>query len=156
MKLKNMLSTFIVFVLAMGVFSQSAFAMTGVGDTKENAISLFPNILDGTLKQDVNLYIDSASDKDWFKWTNTTGKDLSLLAAIQPKDKNSHLRIGMIIQYPSGKETDIFYPILNDPGSAQTLSGFHLPPGTTVYINIDARTFGTPSQYWFLFRLYQF
>ncbi|WP_430111012.1 hypothetical protein [Paenibacillus sp. B1-33] len=160
MKLKNMLSTFIVFVLAMGVFSQSAFAMTGVGDTKENAISLFPEMISsgwGVGQQDVNMYIDSASDQDWFKWTNITGKDLVLRAAIQPKDENSYLRIGMIIQYPSGKQTSIFYADpSNGPEKAKTLDGFQLPPGATVYISIDASTFGTSSQYWFLFRLFQF
>lgn len=160
MRLKYMLSTFFVFVLAIGVFSQSAFAMTGVGDTKENAISLFPEMIPSGSQvgaQDVNLYIDSASDRDWFKWTNTTGKDLALRAAIQPKDENSYLRIGMIIQYPSGKQTSIFYADpSNRPGNAQTLDGFHLPPGATVYISIDAKTFGTTSQYWFMFRLFQF
>lgn len=157
MRLKSVLSVFVAFVLVL-VFTQNAFAMTGVGDTKESAISLFPKTYDnGNMGQDVNLYIDSASDQDWFQWTNTTGKDLSVLAAIQPKDRNSYLRVGMIIQYPSGQETTIFYSDPSyGPGNAQTLSGFYLPPGATVYIKVDSRTYGTPCQYMFIFELTKF
>ncbi|CAH8770202.1 hypothetical protein [Paenibacillus dendritiformis] len=157
MRLKSVLSVFVAFVLVL-VFTQNAFAMTGIGDTKENAIALFPETdSSGFMHQRFDLYIDSASDQDWFKWKNTTGENLSVFAAIQPKDRNSYLRVGMIIQYPSGQETTIFYSDPSyGPGNAQTLSGFYLPPGATVYIKVDSRTFGTPCQYMFIFELTKF
>lgn len=155
MRLKSVLSVFVAFVLVL-VFTQSAFAMTGVGDTREDAIDLFPTG-SSRLNQKIDLYIDSASDQDWFKWKNTTGENLSPFAAIQPKDENSYLRVGMIIQYPSGQETTIFYSDPSyGPGNSQSLAGFYLPPGATVYIKVDSRTFGTPCQYTFFFGLDKF
>lgn len=160
MRLKNVLSTVVGFVLVL-VFTQNAFAMTGVGDTRESAISLFPEVYEsGNIGQDINLYIDSASDQDWFQWTNTTGLNKSLFVVLRPDGSTnnylSYLRLGLIIQYPSGKETSIFYADPSyGPGDSKILSGFILPPGATVYIKIDSTSFKSPTQYNMIFRLFR-
>ncbi|MCM3337511.1 hypothetical protein M3650_02325 [Paenibacillus sp. MER TA 81-3] len=56
MKFKKLISTFLVFAMIL-VFSQSAFAATGIADTREKALTLFPG-------QSYSLVIENSKDQD--------------------------------------------------------------------------------------------
>ncbi|MFW5433116.1 hypothetical protein [Paenibacillus apiarius] len=93
MRFKKMLTTFIVFAL-VSVFSQSAFALTGVEDTQENAISLFPAPSGPDFDQDIDLYLDSSQDKDWIKWQIHLEKINFLVHTYRQKVENVTLDLG--------------------------------------------------------------
>ncbi|WP_157259640.1 hypothetical protein [Paenibacillus sp. OSY-SE] len=154
MKFKKIVSTFFVFAFVL-VFSQSAFALTGVGDTQENAISLFPAPSGDDLFQDIDLYLDSSEDKDWFKWTNTTGENKFLGAYLSSKGRECNFRLGMTIKYTPTRNSNMVYADYIGPGNAQMIDNIIIPPWATVYIKIDSTKF-VPEQYVFYFRLYQY
>lgn len=138
MKLRNVLSLLLV-ALFMITLSQSAFAtdvgtnVVGIGDSKEKAITLFgdPEL------DNYSLYLSSADDKDWFKWTNTTGEDKFVAAYLSPEGNKCAFRLGMLIDYGNARESE-FYAKYIGPGNGQSLKNLYIPKGATVYVVVDS------------------
>ncbi|MFW5435658.1 hypothetical protein [Paenibacillus apiarius] len=150
MKFKKSFSAFFVFVMVL-VFSQSAFAAKGIGDTKETAINIFP-------KQEIRLFIEGDGDKDWFTWTNNTGETKYIASTLWPSVGNCKFRLGVNIDYHNGRNSEILYAW--DPtddgyskGSVHTISNLLVPPGATVYYVVDSRN-GIMEEYKISHRIY--
>lgn len=145
MKLKKVFSLLLVAVFLLT--SQSAFAATGIGDTKDQAISIFPN-------QEINLFLSDSTDKDWYKWTNTTGSAKKVTAHIWPPfDNQCFYRLGMMIDYNDGSTpTSIFYSEYGGP-EFQSIYNVYIPDGATVFLVVDSVKF-VLSQYSIQFYAY--
>ncbi|WP_019420429.1 hypothetical protein [Paenibacillus sp. OSY-SE] len=136
MKHKKFISMFLVFAMAF-IFSQSAFAAKGIGDTKETAINIFP-------KQEIRLFIEGDGDKDWFIWTNNTGATKYLSGALEPGVGKCRYKFGVIIDYNNGRVSDILFAqdpvdIGQSEWSIHTINGILIPPGATVYYVVESK-----------------
>lgn len=128
MKFKKTISTFIMLAMVL-VLSQSAFAAKGIGDDPKSAISLIPG-------KSMNLYIEDSTDKDWFTWTNDTGKTKSILAYAQPTDDWKNMRLAFKIQYNENTSTGLMYANYN-VGVAQFIENVYIPSGAKLYILVE-------------------
>ncbi|MCY9513298.1 hypothetical protein [Paenibacillus apiarius] len=135
--MKKYVSTLLVFALML-VFSTSAFAANGIGDTKESAISLIN-------EQAISLFIEDSTDRDWFKWTNNTGVTKEFTAWNIPKDESDweSWRFALQISYNNGRSTGMMYA---EPGRNQYFTGVQVPNGATIYLMVE-KTKGAMSQY---------
>lgn len=159
MKFKNAITTLAIVASLIGS-SQSAFAAeaveateqaitpfaAGVGDTKNSAITLFGD-------QDVDLYLSSINDQDWFKWTNNTGQDKLVAGYLQPKGSKSDFKFALEITYPSGKTSSQLVARDIGPGNSQVLENIYIPAGGTAYFLVGSDRYEM-EQYSFWFRLY--
>ena len=131
--------------------SSSVFAayvkpyVTGIGDTKESAISI------PSTSEDYSLFLSNAQDQDWFKWTNNTGQGKLVSAFLRPHGNQCIFRIGMQIKYADGKESGVFYGATPTHGNGTSLYRVYIPEGATAYIVIDSTYFAL-EQYDLLFR----
>ncbi|WP_157259795.1 hypothetical protein [Paenibacillus sp. OSY-SE] len=126
MKFKKSFSMFFVFVMVL-VFSQNAFAAVGVGDTKESAINLFP-------PSSIELYISNSKDKNWFTWTNNTGKMKMLTSFLNPSSDSNKFRLGFLMEYINGRKTDLLYA---STLPSHIISNIYIPDGAKLYIVVD-------------------
>ncbi|GIP59212.1 hypothetical protein [Paenibacillus woosongensis] len=131
MKFKKMLTVLFTSVLLL-TFSSSTSAMPGVADTQETALTYFPG-------QFYSLYLSSdSSDKDWFKWTNNTGKNqfAEAWAAFEGGDPNK-FRLGYRIDYGNGRQSDLVYLSKDGNGNSIALQYLYVPQGATLYVVVD-------------------
>ncbi|OBY76470.1 hypothetical protein BBG47_26935 [Paenibacillus sp. KS1] len=128
--MKKFVSTLLVFTLML-VFSTNAFAAKGIGDTPETAITLFPRNI-------VNLYIEDSTDKDWFTWTNNTGKIQRLYAWAQPTptDDWRNFRLAFKIEYGDNTSTRLMYSNYNI-GPLQAIDNIYIPNGAKLYLLVE-------------------
>ncbi|WGU95596.1 hypothetical protein QJQ58_04810 [Paenibacillus dendritiformis] len=87
MKFKKTISTFIMLAMVL-VLSQSAFAATGIADTREKAITMF------LPQSPITLFISDAEDQDWYTWTNNTGQDRFIYVNLQSGSGNTFIKLG--------------------------------------------------------------
>ncbi|MDG0871271.1 hypothetical protein L3476_10950 [Paenibacillus thiaminolyticus] len=99
--MKKFVSTLLVFALML-VFSTSAFAIPGMGDTMEKAIKIEPGIK-------FNGVIQDSTDYDWFTWENKTTKNRYLNFQIWTPSAQNNLQLGAVMVYPFGHQTLPFY-----------------------------------------------
>ncbi|MMZ63110.1 hypothetical protein D1872_253470 [compost metagenome] len=144
MKLKKVLTVLFTTMMLL-TFSSSASAATGIGDTKESAIT----IVDGT---NYNLFLSDSLDKDWFKWTNNTGEFKFVAAYLVSGSQVAHYRLGMKIEYSPTRTSDLVYAQSTGPGSFQAIDNILIPPGASVYYVVDSVAYSL-MQYTFSFRL---
>lgn len=128
MKHKRFVTSILAFVFML-VFATSVFAAKGIGDTQESAITIFP-------KNAVNLYIEGNTDKDWFIWTNNTGKMQRFVAWIQPKDDWNNFRLALKIQYIDNTSTGLMYANYNI-GPHQFIENIYIPNGAKLYLLVE-------------------
>ncbi|WP_068617410.1 hypothetical protein [Paenibacillus tuaregi] len=140
MKLKKSLAVLLTSLMLLTV-SQSAFAAevtpyaVGVGDTKTQAITI------PSTSENFSLFLSNSEDKDWYKWTNTTGKDQYLSAFLAPVGNQNAFRLGLQIAYTNGLETSISYPYYSGPGNSQSHTDVLIPNGATAYLIVDSTKF---------------
>ncbi|MBG9736217.1 hypothetical protein [Paenibacillus alvei] len=126
--MRKFASTLLVFALMLS-FSSNAFAAKGVGDNHESAITLFP-------KNTVNLYVEDSTDKDWFTWTNNTGKMQKFTAWAHPKDDWKNFRLAFQIEYSDNTKTRLLYANYNI-GPLQSIDNIYIPNGAKLYLLIE-------------------
>ncbi|MDR9857215.1 hypothetical protein RJP21_26815 [Paenibacillus sp. VCA1] len=166
MKLKKMLSILLISSSLLAI-SPSAFAdsaepataqpsgtitpyVSGLGDTRNNAITLMN-------MQEYSLYIDSAQDEDWYKWTNNTGVAQLVTTGVLNLGPQNSLQISSIVQYTDGRETTMLYAeptIVGNNSKQSNMRNLYVPDGATVYLRINANKFAAIEQYKFNFSFY--
>ncbi|NEZ42215.1 hypothetical protein [Paenibacillus alvei] len=92
--MKKFVSTLLVFALML-VFSISAVAMPGMGDTMEKAIKIEPGIK-------FNGVIQDSTDYDWFEWQNNTSKNRFFSFEIKSPSAENNLQLGVQFYHRSG------------------------------------------------------
>lgn len=130
MKFKKMLAALFTSVLLL-TFSTPVGAVTGIGDTKETALTLVP-------KQEYNLFLSDRSDKYWFKWTNNTGEFKSILGFLNPSKGDCDFRLGLIIRYGDGNESAILYTQNLGGANSRYFDNILVPNGASVYLVVDS------------------
>lgn len=126
MKFKKMLTVLFTSVLLL-TFSSPAGAVTGLGDTKASAITLIP-------LTEYNLFISNSTDQDWYSWKNNTGG--AVYASGFLNQGNVNHRVGFMIKYADGFETDMLYA-MSKPHHSIHWNGFIIPNGATVYLVVE-------------------
>ncbi|UHA72548.1 hypothetical protein [Paenibacillus sp. 481] len=111
MKLKKFLAVLMV-ASSLTVFAPSAFAMPGMGDTKEAAIKI-----DFDVK--IHGYLQDSKDYDWYTWENRTGKNRFLHFSVSTNSEHSGLLLGAVVDYPFGQRSIPFY---SDPTNKRSLN----------------------------------
>jgi len=103
----------------------------GIGDTQDKALTLIPS-------QNYTLFLDeNRDDKDWFKWTNNTGENKFVSFEALLDGSRRDFRLGFIIDYGNGRDTDIVYTDTETSGNLMSLSNLYLTPGATVYVVVE-------------------
>ncbi|WP_051236838.1 hypothetical protein [Paenibacillus pinihumi] len=139
MKLKKLFIA--VMVICMLSFSQSAFAITGIGDTRDTAIpiSMCPPL---TGCQGINLFLSNANDVDWFKWENNTGAARTINVVFQSPSNASYV-IGATMML-NNHLYGTLYPKEHSPGQLLAFT-YYVPAGATFYAVVEAKTFSSSS-----------
>lgn len=167
-KIKKFLSVLLISAVVL-IPSASAFAeensqvsevrpmVVGIGDTQSTAISLLLNGEGGVLGGVIyDLFIQNSTEKDWFKWTNTTSTYKRVYATVGGFTGNGPTRAGYKINYNNGfGETQLFYTEKAGTTESQTFGNIFVPPGATVYIVVDAPNFSSPPAYHLNFSAYE-
>jgi hypothetical protein len=161
-KIKKLLSLLIISAIVM-LPSASAFAenvnstevtpyIVGIGDSQATAISLLLNEYGGVV---YDLFIQNSTEKDWFKWTNTSSGYKRVYATVGGYSGNGVTRAGYKINYNNGfGETQIFYTEKANTTESQTFGNIFVPAGATVYIVVDAPNFSSAPAYHLNFSAY--
>ncbi|MNW51749.1 hypothetical protein D3C74_292420 [compost metagenome] len=144
MKLKKVLMVLFTSMMLL-TFSSSANAATGIGDTKESAIT----IVDGS---NINLFLSDSLDKDWFKWTNNTGEFKFASGYLVSSSQVAHYRLGIKIEYSPTHTSDLIYAQSTGPGSFQAIGSILIPPGASIYYVVDSVAYSL-MQYTFSLRI---
>lgn len=162
MKVKKMLAALLISTSVFS-FSQAAFAdnattsevtpmAVGVGDTRDQAIALLQQ------SNQFNLFLQSAEDEDWYKWTNNTGHDRFVFAAVWPTGSADNiLDLGAIVQYDETRETNLISGGLTTKGNPSWPSFYqnlYVPEGATLYLRVKAHEFVKTEAYEFSFTYY--
>lgn len=140
MKLKKLLTVLLTSMLLL-TLSTSVFASdvsptaVGVGDTRESATSF---ILNSSNKAEYSLFLQSSSDEDWYKWTNTTNKTRIVGIQCQSTDSNTASRIGIQYDYGNGVLSSLMYADSSGQTSNHYMTNIAVPPGSTIYVVLDA------------------
>ncbi|MDU0332633.1 hypothetical protein RW092_20905 [Paenibacillus sp. 3LSP] len=142
MKIKKILGVLFTSMLLL-TMSTSVFAADvtpnaiGIGDTREQAITLFDNTM-------YTLYNSGPNDYDWYKWTNDTGTDRFFNATLYPTASGTSLNMGVIIYYPSSNIESTFIPgQRNVPSNGVIIENLYIPAGAVVYLRIGNDLSGT-------------
>ncbi|MGM1050263.1 MAG: hypothetical protein ACQEXX_29655 [Bacillota bacterium] len=160
MKLKKLFSILIISASLMTI-SQSAFAdatnvntndfvvptVAGLGDTKDQAIDIFD-------RQEYNLFLQSANDEDWFKWTNNTGQGRFTYGHLYNRGPENVISTGVVIKYNDTKESTMLMTQPTSKGNTTNSSTFlnvYVPEGATLYMRVKANEFVNTEQYSFTF-----
>lgn len=168
MKIKKILSVLLISSVVM-LPSASAFAeensqlsevtpfVVGIGDSQSTATSLLLNGQGGVLGGVVyDLFIQNSTEKDWFKWTNTTASYKRVYATVGGFAGNGPTRAGYKINYNNGfGETQVFYTEKAGTTETQAFGNLFVPAGATVYIVVDAPNFSSPPAYHLNFSAYE-
>lgn len=148
MKMKKLFSILLISASLITV-SQSAFAdeastnsevtpqVIGVGDTRATAIDLFNG-------SDYSLFLESATDEDWFKWTNNTGAPKLIYSLAYNKGLENIIVQSAIFQYGDGGESGVIYANPTTKGNtsgASTFEFLYVPAGTTIFFKVQAQEF---------------
>ncbi|OPA75674.1 hypothetical protein BVG16_20290 [Paenibacillus selenitireducens] len=148
MKLKKMFSILLISAGLMTV-SLSAFAdgavtnsevtpqVSGLGDTRATALDIFPG-------SDYNLFLETATDEDWFKWTNNTGAPKLVYSRAYNKGSENVIVLGAILQYTPTIESTMIYANPTEKNNSNRPSTFdllYIPAGTTVFFKVQAKEF---------------
>ncbi|WP_156830138.1 hypothetical protein [Paenibacillus sp. HW567] len=168
MKIKKFLSVLLTVAVVM-IPSASAFAedsntakvasaatvtpyIVGIGDTQASAISLVLNEYGGVI---YDLFIQSSTDSDWFKWTNTSSEFKRVYVTVGGFSGNGPTRAGLKINYNNGYgETSVLYTDKAGTSEPQAFGNVFVPPGATVYVVVDAPNFTSPPAYHLNFSAY--
>lgn len=155
-KIKKFLSVLLISAVVM-IPSASAFAeenssaaeitpyVVGIGDSRENALTITPNEYGGAI---YDLFIQSATDQDWFKWTNTTTNFKRIGVHVGGFSGNGPTRAGIIINYNNSlAELGPLYTGKAGTAETQSFSNILLPPGATIYVVVDNPSFTAMTQY---------
>lgn len=104
----------------------------GVGDTKSSALTLVPG-------QNYNLYLsDDSADREWFKWTNTTGQNKYVTAgAIFYNNTFDDFNFGYQVDYGNGRDTTLAYVAKSGSGNLLEFEYLYVPAGASVYFVVD-------------------
>ncbi|MBV6717316.1 hypothetical protein PC41400_27185 [Paenibacillus chitinolyticus] len=124
-KLKKIVPALVV-TASLLLSSQSAFAVSGLADTRSEALNVYPNT-------DYTWTLDTAADEDWFYWTNSTSSTQYLSGSLlSPAGKNYNLQLVLVTA--GGWE---YVLNTNDNGPGQH-DGFNstLQPGDKIYFKI--------------------
>ncbi|WP_079914241.1 hypothetical protein [Paenibacillus sp. 32352] len=114
--------------ISLLAFSQSAFATVGLGDSRSNPVELKFN-------QTITWKLETASDIDWFKWTNNTGSTKTIQTSLaSPGNKNYDIR-GFLVT-PFAEQT--IYANDNGPGKIDGFTVTAVQPGDTLFIRISS------------------
>ncbi|MEK3658181.1 hypothetical protein NSQ29_01300 [Paenibacillus sp. FSL F4-0236] len=168
MKIKKYLSVLLVAAVIL-IPSASAFAeetetaateissrAVGLGDSQATAISLVLNGAGGVVGTVIyDLFIQSATDQDWFKWTNTTSTYKSFSLTVGGYKDNGPTRAGVLISPNNGLESGILYTGKANTSETQSFYNLIVKPGTTVYVVVDAPNFTTIPSYHLNFGAYE-
>lgn len=139
--MKKFVSTLLVFALML-VLSQSAFAATGFADTQETAFAITPT-KGGVIT--ITMSLSNSGDKDWYKWTNNTGKGRYISSAFSSgSNGKSEFKLANKIVYNNGKETNLFYNEYSD-GRSGLIYDMYVPNGATIYVVMQSQKFDSPS-----------
>ncbi|MGY5342511.1 hypothetical protein ACXFAU_08720 [Paenibacillus glucanolyticus] len=148
MKLKKLLSILLISASLMTV-STSAFAdngstnieivpqVVGVGDTRATATDL----LNGS---DYNLFLESSTDEDWFRWTNNTGAPKLIYSLAYNKGSENVIVQGAIVQYRPNSEAGMIFANpsgKNNPSWPSAFDLLYIPEGATVFFRVKASEF---------------
>jgi hypothetical protein len=162
MKLKKMFSILLIFAGLMTV-SLSAFAdraitnsevtpqVSGVGDTRATAIDIFNG-------SEYNLFLETATDEDWFKWTNNTGAPHLIYSFAYNKGSENVITQGAILQYGPTSESSMIYARpseKNNPSGPSAFELLYVPAGTTVFFKVQATEFVKLESYRYKFLVIQ-
>ena len=136
MKIKRIFSVLLAFALML-TYSQSAFAITGVGDTRDDAYQIdYNNFVIGTL-------LDRPNDVDWYKITNYSNEKFFLRIELV---SDPYVNYDLIAYRPTPDgEREV---AALDQGQGKTdMVGFSFNPGDTVYFKVIGHNgaWGVPS-----------
>ncbi|GIO84517.1 hypothetical protein J25TS5_14490 [Paenibacillus faecis] len=132
MKLKRVLTVLLTSVMLL-TMSSSVFAAdvkpmaSGIGDTKEQALTLLP-------AEKYTLYISNINDQDWYAWKNNTGEVKYTGGFLNQNDVNH--RVGLMIDYGNGRVTDLLYA-QSQPFHSIHWQNFAIPNGATLYLVVE-------------------
>ncbi|WP_145038632.1 hypothetical protein [Paenibacillus sp. Y412MC10] len=117
----------------------------GVGDTKAQAIDIFND-------QEYNLFLQTAEDQDWFKWTNTTGEAKFVMGWLDSLNQANVLNLAAVIHYDTTNTR--YTTILNaeptnasDKSESGKIRNLYIPAGATLYFKVNALNFNSAAQY---------
>ena len=154
MKLKKLLTVLLTSMLLL-TLSTSVFAReitptaVGVGDTRDDAISLF--FQNGGNRAGYSLFLQSNSDQDWFKWTNTTDKTRFVRIECLSDDRSTPNRLGIQYEYKNRYLSNLMYADTSGISSSHIMNNVSVPPGATIYMVVDAPNLYGMQQYQFNF-----
>jgi hypothetical protein len=163
-KIKKNLSVLLVAAVVL-IPSASAFAddnnstsqitpyVVGVGDSRANAITITPNEYGGQI---FDLFIQSATDQDWFKWTNTSTNFKRIVVNVGGYSGNGPTRAGVIVSYNGVSDLGPLYTAKAGTWETQSFSNIILPPGASIYVVVDNPNFTSMSQYRLNFAHYDY
>jgi len=127
MKFKKLFIVAVAMVCMMA-FGQSAFAGTGIYDTKETAGMLFPLPIDQR-----QMTISDSSDVDWYVYTNYTSTPKSFSAYLTAP--NPSYKFEGSFKYVSGFESGI---LVANGYTTFSFINIRLLPGESFYLKITA------------------
>ncbi|UHA73673.1 hypothetical protein [Paenibacillus sp. 481] len=136
MKLKQLLAVTMI-TASLTAMAPSTFAATGVGDSQNEAIALIPG-------EFPELHLSSHDDVDWYKWTNTTGKNHLMNVSLMNHNAYSTVeyRFGVVIKYADGRQTNKQYaPPVDSQGRSKAVTNLQVPNGATVYFVVESEQF---------------
>lgn len=107
-----------------------------IGDTREDAITLFNNTM-------YTLFISDANDKDWYKYTNYSGSPQLVNAVLYPTAPGTSLNLSAIIYYDNNVETSLLHAQRNEPTNGMVFYNLYVPDGGGVYFRIGNDLSGT-------------
>ncbi|MDH6672785.1 hypothetical protein M2277_003447 [Paenibacillus sp. LBL] len=161
MKMKKLFSILLISASLMTV-SQSVFAdspvnevevipyVIGLGDTKTQAVDIY----DG---QELNLFLQSAEDEDWFKWTNNTGKGQFTYGFLNNLGPENTVALGIVIQYTPSRESELLIAEPTQKGNpnwSSKIRNVYVPDGATLYLRVKADEYVNLEQYMLSFGYY--
>ncbi|MGE6230896.1 hypothetical protein [Paenibacillus chitinolyticus] len=143
-KLKKIVPALVV-TASLLLSSQSAFAVSGLADTRSEALNVYPNT-------DYTWTLDTAADEDWFYWTNSTSSTQYLSGSLlSPAGKNYNLQLVLVT---AGGLEHVLNTNDNGPGQHDGFSS-SLQPGEEMYFKIrsSGSDYDKSNQYKFNFKV---
>ncbi|WP_282937135.1 hypothetical protein [Paenibacillus sp. RC67] len=116
--------------LSLLVSAQSAFAITGLGDSESSAVAAAANV-------HYTWKLETAYDEDWFVYTNNTSSSVSITAAMtSPSGQNYNLDP---YWYQNGNRIKLSVND-NGPGKTDSFTLSNLRPGEKISFRIYTAT----------------
>ncbi|BBI34623.1 hypothetical protein [Cohnella abietis] len=136
--MKRKVGLLIMSVAMMLVFSQSAFAVTGMYDSESSAL-VRPS---GTSV--LSSELDSASDEDWYYYKNTTTSTQYFSTHLSSSSYPNYFKLEAKIVYDASHTSTLFRAAKS--GTIDYLYSVQLTPGATIYLKVSTENFGGTSQ----------